>query len=824
MTVFRQILQGLVHIHSLNIVHRDLKPDNVFIAVGPDGVNNVKIGDFGLASKGQIAMDKATGAMLDQADMTRSVGTAVYVAPEVRSGGSGNYTSKVDMYSLGIMFFEMCSPPMLGMERALLLEDLRRPYPVLPSDFDAGTAQAGIILSLVTHNPKERPSSVELLKSDRLPDEMESDTARRAIASLTDPNSAYYEKVMSTIFAPKVDNAKDFAWDMNCQAPGSLDALRHRIVKETLVSIFKCHGALERPTLDIYPYSPHYQNAVKLIDQSGTLLQLPYDLVMGHARMLAKATSPILEESYAFGSVFRGQHIGGQPNKYGVVDFDIVTTNALDLSLNESRLLAVCDDVVAAFPSMSSKQMAFHLNHSDLLQIIFDYCGVERASRPATAEILSKLNIQGVTLQKLRGELRSPACGVSATSVDELQRFDFRDTPVKAFSKLKSLFEGTDYYQKASSTIAHLKEVAEYCKVQGLKTKVYVTPLHSFNEAIYKGGIMFACVHDTKFKTVFAAGGRYDSLIKEHRHKAGSSLLGERHAVGVSFAWDRLAHQPLKKSGGKSFLKKATEEDAQGLFKEKRRDALVASFDSTLRRTTALEIVRTLETNGISAKLAHEARSPDELISDRPEEQPAWLIIVKSESLKVKTLWAKETPECDIPVRQLLNWLRGEIRERDSVLKTNTAKLRTGIAQSEGNPLAGDASSAYPGSSFGGAGGSGGGGGKRDIRVLTGQTKSKKFNRQTVVEQAQTAAAKLVQGFHDGPIAVIETTDAVVQAIRGTSLSEPETWRKLDVNNAEKKYVRDVQDMLAEFRDDGAKHAFVYNFRTGTCVFYDLEA
>lgn len=85
------------------------------------------------------------------------------------------------MYSLGIMFFEMCYPPMLGMQRAQVLEDLRRPHPVLPSDFDPGAAQAEIIMSLLTHNPKERPSSTELLKSNKLPDEMESDTIRRAM-------------------------------------------------------------------------------------------------------------------------------------------------------------------------------------------------------------------------------------------------------------------------------------------------------------------------------------------------------------------------------------------------------------------------------------------------------------------------------------------------------------------------------------------------------------------------------------------------------------------------------------------------------------------
>ncbi len=94
--LFRQILEGLAHIHSLNIVHRDLKPENVFISAGPDGVENVKIGDFGLATSGQSVVDKSA-ANLDSGDLTRSIGTAVYVAPEVRTGGSGSYTAKVDV-------------------------------------------------------------------------------------------------------------------------------------------------------------------------------------------------------------------------------------------------------------------------------------------------------------------------------------------------------------------------------------------------------------------------------------------------------------------------------------------------------------------------------------------------------------------------------------------------------------------------------------------------------------------------------------------------------------------------------------------------------
>jgi translation initiation factor 2-alpha kinase 4 len=267
---------------------------------------------------------------------------------------------------------------------------------------------------------------------------------------------------------------------------------------------------------------------------------------------------------------------------FSEVDFDIVTTDTLDLALKEAEVIKVIDEIIGAFPTLSPNQMAFHIGHSDLLQLIFDYCGVEHNCRRAAADVLSRLNIRSITWQKIRAELRSPLVGVSATSVDELQRFDFRgerniqtwkglalantripDTPSKAFSKLKSIFEGSDNYQKASSTLAHLKEVYEYCKRLGVASKVYISPLNSLNEAFFSGGILFSCLYDKKIKDVFAAGGRYDSLIKEHRPRIGGQFE-ERHAVGFSLAWEKLAQAP--KNSGKAFLKKAAEEESQGLF------------------------------------------------------------------------------------------------------------------------------------------------------------------------------------------------------------------------------------------------------------------
>ncbi|KAM5388662.1 hypothetical protein ACJA88_000526 [Fusarium oxysporum] len=740
--LFSQILEGLAHIHGLSIVHRDLKPENIFITSDSDGIDNVKIGDFGLATSGQFSLEKANGNTLETDDMTRSIGTAYYSAPEVRSTVNGIYSTKVDMYSLGIIFFEMCYLPMMGMQKADVLGQLRRPKPVLPSDFKpTDKAQADIILSLT-------------------------------LAILANPSSPYYHKTLSWLFSKRMDPVEDYAWDMSARSLSPQELLNQVLVKQELVSIFRRHGALEPPRSSIYPRTSHYgDNAVQLLTPRGKVVQLPYDLTLGNARMMAYF-DPVVERSFTFGNVFRDKNDGGHPLMFGEADFDIVTTDALDFALNEAEVLKVMDEIVHTFPSLSTTPMCFHLGHSDLLQLVFEYCGISPASRRAAADVLSKLNIHNFNWQKIRVELRSPTVGVSAISVDELQKFDFRDTPNKTFSKLKTLFEGSNMYQRASPTIAHLKEVIEYCKRLGVGTKIYINPLNSLKEAFYTGGIIFSCIYDKKVKDVFAAGGRYDQLIREFRPRAGGQVR-EKHAVGFSLAWERLAKIP--KAGGRSFLKKS-EDESSGIFNSRRCDCLIASFNAAVSRSLGAEILQTLWAHSISAELAKDARSPEDLLSKHREEEYSWLIIIKQDAmLKIKSLGRKDVPDADIPTTQLLSWLRNEIRERDS--KTV-------------------------------------------------------FNRRTVVEQAQSSASSLVQSFLDGPILAIETTDQVMDLIRGTCLSEVEGWRQVEqsVTNTERKYIREIHDELDNLRfkyqkkNDGSRHAFLYNFRSGNCVYYDLGA
>jgi serine/threonine-protein kinase len=92
--ITRALCDALGYIHSQGVVHRDLKPENIM--VGPN--DQVKLIDFGIAAN-------AGSRRLTFAKLTEAMGTPDYISPEQVKGKRGDARS--DIYSLGIMFYEM---------------------------------------------------------------------------------------------------------------------------------------------------------------------------------------------------------------------------------------------------------------------------------------------------------------------------------------------------------------------------------------------------------------------------------------------------------------------------------------------------------------------------------------------------------------------------------------------------------------------------------------------------------------------------------------------------------------------------------------------
>jgi serine/threonine protein kinase len=86
-----QIIQGYLQIYQKEIVHRDLKPANILLGDNDE----CKIADFGFAIKASELLKPSK----------YNVGSPLYMAPE--SLKRNEYSYKTDLWSVGVIFFEM---------------------------------------------------------------------------------------------------------------------------------------------------------------------------------------------------------------------------------------------------------------------------------------------------------------------------------------------------------------------------------------------------------------------------------------------------------------------------------------------------------------------------------------------------------------------------------------------------------------------------------------------------------------------------------------------------------------------------------------------
>ena len=110
---------AIKHLHDRKILHRDLKSQNIFLT--KNGI--VKLGDFGIAKV--LSHTKE--------NVQTIVGTPYYLSPEIVENNPYNYKS--DIWSLGILLYEMCAlqPPFNGTSLHMLaLRIVKGSYDPIP--------------------------------------------------------------------------------------------------------------------------------------------------------------------------------------------------------------------------------------------------------------------------------------------------------------------------------------------------------------------------------------------------------------------------------------------------------------------------------------------------------------------------------------------------------------------------------------------------------------------------------------------------------------------------------------------------------------------
>jgi eukaryotic-like serine/threonine-protein kinase len=120
--LFAHVCEGVQHAHQKAIIHRDLKPSNILVS-DLDGRPAPKIIDFGVAKA--LTQKLTADTLYTQAGAL--VGTPEYMSPEQASSSGEDIDTRTDVYSLGIIFYELLagSPP-IELRKVAFEEFLRR--------------------------------------------------------------------------------------------------------------------------------------------------------------------------------------------------------------------------------------------------------------------------------------------------------------------------------------------------------------------------------------------------------------------------------------------------------------------------------------------------------------------------------------------------------------------------------------------------------------------------------------------------------------------------------------------------------------------------
>ncbi|KAJ1387859.1 Protein kinase domain [Sesbania bispinosa] len=421
-------------------------------------------------------------------DGTGQVGTYFYTAPPEIEQGWPKIDEKADMYSLGVVFFELWHPFGTAMERHVVLSDLKLKGELPPTWVAEFPEQESLLRRLMSPGPSDRPSATELLRNAFLHEWSLNYWMANILRTMQkSEDTSIYDKVLNAIFDEEMLRTKHIR---QVGRLGSVGDNSSSIQYTDLVT-------------EVRDY---------VVDINREIFKTAL------CKHLEISTMRLLDDSPQFNRRAVGH---SSPNRYLQGDFDIVGGTS---ALTEAEVIKVTRDIVTCFFHADSCDI--HLNHADLLDAIWSWIGVKVEHRLKVAELLSMMG----SLRPQSSERKSKwvvirrqllqELDLAEAMVNRLQTVGLRfcGSADQALPRLRGALPSDKRTFKA---LDELSELVSLLRIWRIDRNVYIDALMPPTESYHRD--LFFQVYLRKENTagslsegvLLAVGGRYDFLLHQ---------------------------------------------------------------------------------------------------------------------------------------------------------------------------------------------------------------------------------------------------------------------------------------------------------------------
>lgn len=289
LSIIGQVTSAIAHAHANDIVHRDIKPQNILI----DAYGHVKVTDFGIAIALSATALTQTNAVL---------GSVHYLSPEQARGGMA--TKKSDIYSLGIVLFELLTGklPFSGQTPvAIALKHLQAEIPsVKRFNPDIPQSVENIVLQATAKDPFHRYETAEILNEaietslypNKLNEEVyyppiEEGEETKAIPIITDDQIHDDVNQHTIIRQPdqttkNIDNEQNPLKNLEKKKSNKKKSKKKRIIWISIfglilagvLALFFIPGLLQPKEVDVPEViDMHYEEAIKVLEDKNLIVE-----------------------------------------------------------------------------------------------------------------------------------------------------------------------------------------------------------------------------------------------------------------------------------------------------------------------------------------------------------------------------------------------------------------------------------------------------------------------------------------------------------------------------------------------------------------------